>query len=160
MRSATIAEPPLTASAPVRALALYEAAKGLLVIVAGAGILRSPHTLETAAEALVAHLHLNPAKDHPLIFTLVDAGSPSHLWWLALGAAVYAAARFSESVGLWLGKRWAMWLAVLTAAIYIPFEIGALLRRPTVLAVGALAVNTAVVLYLLRRHLAAPHTGH
>lgn len=157
MGSITLVEPPSDSSVPLRALALFEAAKGLLVIIAGAGILRSPYALESAVAALVAHLHLNPAKHHPLIFTLVEAGSPSHLWWLALGAAVYAVARFSESVGLWLGKRWAVWLAVVTAAIYIPFEIGALLRRPTVLALGALAVNAAVVWYLFRRHLAVPH---
>ena len=148
----TTRESPSTASAPLRALALFEAAKGLLVIVAGAGILKWPHTLEAVAEGLVAHLHLNPAKHEALIFTLVMAGGPRRLRWLAVGAAAYATGRLAEAAGLWLGKGWAIWLAVATAAIYIPFEIAALLRRPTILALGALAVNAAVVLYLSRRH--------
>jgi uncharacterized membrane protein (DUF2068 family) len=146
--------------APLRALALFEGAKGLLVIVAGVGILRWPQALERVAEALVAHLHLNPAKHEALIFTLVAAGGSGRLRWLAVGAAVYAAGRVGESVGLWLGKRWAIWLAIATAAIYIPFETATLVRRPTALALLALTINAVVVLYLVRRHVpAAPGPG-
>jgi uncharacterized membrane protein (DUF2068 family) len=147
---------PAVSSAPLRALALFEGAKGMLVIVAGIGILKWPRPLETAAEAVIAHLHLNPAKHEVLIFALVAAGGSSRLWWLALGAAVYAVGRLGESVGLWLGKRWAIWLAIGTAAIYIPFELAALARRPTALALVALAVNAAVLLYLFRRHVQPP----
>ena len=153
-------EAPADASVPLRALALFEAAKGLLVIVVGAGILRWTREVQEVAAALVAHLHLNPAKHHALIFTLIEGGASSHLWWLAVGAAVYAAGRLAESVGLWLGKRWAIWLAIATAAIYIPFEIGELVRQPGALALGALCVNAVVVLYLYRRHVhLAPQTA-
>ena len=143
-------------SAPLRALALFEGAKGLLVIVAGVGILKWPQTLEAVAEALVAHLHLNPAKHEALIFALAAASGSRRLLWLAVGAAVYAAGRLGESVGLWLGKGWAIWLAIATAAIYIPFELIALVRRPTALALVALTINAAVVVYLLRRHVQPP----
>jgi uncharacterized membrane protein (DUF2068 family) len=144
---------PPVSTAPLRALALFEGAKGMLVIVAGLGILQWPRTLQALAEALVAHLHLNPAKHEALIFTLAAGGASGRLQWLALGAAVYAGGRLGESIGLWLGKGWAIWLAIATAAIYIPFELVSLLRRPTVLAFVALIINAAVVVYLFRRHL-------
>jgi uncharacterized membrane protein (DUF2068 family) len=96
----------------------------------------------------VAHLHLNPAKHHALIFTLLS-GDSLHLRWLAFGAAAYAAGRLVEAAGLWWARPWAIWVAAVTAAIYIPFEVADLIRRPTTLAVGALLVNLAVVGYLL-----------
>ena len=147
---------PTAGSTPLRALALFEGAKGILVVVAGLGILKWPQTLEAVAEALVAHLHLNPAKHEALIFTLVTGGASGRLRWLALGAAVYAAGRLGESIGLWLGKGWAIWLAIATAAIYIPFELVSLVARPTILALVALAINSAIVVYLFRRHLPPP----
>lgn len=160
MESVIPAQVPSDASVPLRALALFEAAKGLLVIVVGAGILRWTREMQEVAAALVAHLHLNPAKHHALIFTLIEGGASSHLWWLAVGAAVYAGGRLAESVGLWLGKRWAIWLAIATAAIYVPFEIGELIRRPGALALGALCINAVVIAYLFRRHVGpVPHAA-
>jgi uncharacterized membrane protein (DUF2068 family) len=148
---------PAARPAPLRALALFEAAKGVLVLVAGAGMLRWQHGLQEAAAAAVAHLHLNPAKHHALIFTLLTDGS-IHARWLALGAAVYATARLVEATGLWLARPWAVWVAVVTATIYVPFEVVGLLRHPTGLAVGALLVNLAVVGYLLsHRGWSGPH---
>ncbi len=154
---------PSEPSAPLRALALFEAAKGFLVILVGAGILKWTQDVQRVAAALVAHLHLNPAKHHALIFTLIEGGASSHLWWLALGAALYSGGRLAESVGLWLGKRWAIWLAISTAVIYVPFEIEELVRRPGALAAGALCVNALVILYLFWRHVhlfrPPPQTG-
>lgn len=149
-------ESPSRVTAPLRALALFEGAKGLLVVAAGVGILKWPGALETAAEALVSHLHLNPAKHEALIFTLLAAGGSARVRWLALGAAIYATGRLGESVGLWLGRRWAIWLAIATAAIYIPFELATLVRRPTALALVALGINGVIVWYLFRRHVQPP----
>jgi uncharacterized membrane protein (DUF2068 family) len=69
--------------------------------------------------------------------------------WLAVGAAAYAAGRFAEAVGLWYNKSWAIWVAVWTAVIYIPFEVQNLARDPNIIALVALTLNTAVVLYML-----------
>jgi uncharacterized membrane protein (DUF2068 family) len=135
---------------PLRALALFEAAKGLLVVTAGAGLLRWHRGLQAAAAAVVAHLHLNPAKHHALIFTLLT-GDSAHERWLALGAALYATGRLVEAAGLWHARPWAVWVAVVTAGVYVPFEVAGLLRHPTALAVGALFINLAVIGYLLFR---------
>ena len=60
-------------------------------------------------------------------------------------AALYAAMRFTESWGLWHGRRWAAWLAALSTAIYLPFELEHLLHRPGAIAAAVLGVNLAVL---------------
>lgn len=136
----------------VRAVAAFEAAKGLAVLLVGFGLFGLVHRdVESAAERLIAHLHLDPAGRYPRIF--LDAASratPTGLRLLAAGALAYAALRLAEAVGLWRLRPWAEWLGIVTGLIYLPFEVAALLRRPGPEPVFALLVNVAVVLILWR----------
>jgi uncharacterized membrane protein (DUF2068 family) len=146
------------ASRAVRWVAALEAAKGFLVVLAGTALLRLLHDdAQRTAEALVRHLHLNPAREVPRVF-LEAAGrlTTARLRWLALGAAGYATVRFLEAYGLWHGRRWARLFGALTGAIYVPFELAGLARHPTPLGLAALAVNVLVVLVLWRSRTAAP----
>src|SRR5258706_297623 len=117
----------------LRAVAVYEAAKGALVFIAGFGLLSlMQHDMQHFAEQLIAHLHLNPAKGYPRIF--IDAATNvtnTRLWLLAGFALVYALVRWVEAIGLWLGKRWAEWFAVASGAIYVPAEVYGLVRGVT-----------------------------
>ena len=134
-----------------RGVALFEASKGVLVLLAGLGVLSWHRGLGRLVEILVGHLHLNPARRHPHIFDVVAADASTHLLLLAAGAGAYVVGRFVEAFGLWYGRRWAVWLAAATAAIYLPFEVVELARRPGLVPVAAFLVNLAVVAYLLRR---------
>lgn len=134
-------------SAPLRTIAAFEAAKGALVLLAGFGALALiHHDVQHWAAQLVAHLHLNLAKHHPRIFlNLSQQLTSTHLWMLALAAAFYALVRFVEAYGLWHGRRWAEWFAVLSGCVYIPFELREIAYRPSWLAWGALLLNLLVV---------------
>ncbi|MCZ7627424.1 MAG: DUF2127 domain-containing protein [Candidatus Methylomirabilis sp.] len=60
----------MQSSGTLRTVALLEAAKGLLVLVAGIGVLSFVHhDAQWVAERLVGHLHLNPASRYPRIFS-------------------------------------------------------------------------------------------
>ncbi|HEX4985042.1 MAG TPA: DUF2127 domain-containing protein [Burkholderiales bacterium] len=135
----------------LRAVALYEAAKGLLVLVAGFGVLTfMREDLQGVAERLVRHLHLNPAKGYPRIF--IDAASnvsDARLWMLAGFALLYALLRWVEAYGLWHERRWAEWFAVLSGAIYVPAELYGLFRHATALRLLLLALNVGVVAYMV-----------
>jgi uncharacterized membrane protein (DUF2068 family) len=135
----------------LRVVAVYEAAKGALVLLAGFGLLTLIHKdAQYFAEQLVAHMHLNPAKGYPRIF--VDAAAhvtDARLWLFAGFALVYAAIRWIEAYGLWLEKGWAEWLAVASGAIYVPAELYEVAKRMTWLKMLLLTVNVCIVAYLI-----------
>lgn len=135
----------------LRAVAVYEAAKGVLVLLAGFGLLSLlQRDVQQFAEQLVAHLHLNPAKGYPRIF--IDAAANltnSRLWLFAGFALVYAAVRWIEAYGLWLGRRWAEWFAVASGAIYVPAELYEIARGVSVTKLLLLAANVCIVAYLI-----------
>jgi uncharacterized membrane protein (DUF2068 family) len=137
--------------AGLRIVALFEGAKGTIVLLAGFGILLLIHRdLHQDAAELIKHLHVNPASTYPRIFLdLADRTSDANLWVVACGAVVYSAVRFTEAVGLWLSRRWAEWFGFLTGAMYIPVELIELAKGITWLRTTVLAVNVFVVTYLL-----------
>ena len=139
-----------TQKSALRAVALFEAFKGILVLAAGCGVLALFHgDAQGFADALVGRLHLNPAKNAPRVFLQLLANvSDSQLWLLAGFAALYASLRLIEAYGLWRGRRWAEWLAALAGGIYVPVEIYELTRGVSWIKVAALLLNAAVVAYM------------
>jgi uncharacterized membrane protein (DUF2068 family) len=139
----------------IRAIAVFEAAKGALVLLAGFGLLGLLHRdVQAVAERLVRFSHLNPASKYPQIF--VDAATrvtDAQLWWLAGGAAAYAVVRGFEAYGLWRGRAWAEWLALVAGGLYVPVEYYHLWHRFTWLKLAIVALNlgvVAVMAYALR----------
>jgi uncharacterized membrane protein (DUF2068 family) len=121
----------------LRVVAAYEAAKGVLVLLAGFGLLT------------LIHRDAHPAKGYPRIF--IDAAAnvtDARLWLFAGFALAYTAIRWVEAYGLWLEKSWAEWLAVASSAIYIPAELYEIEERTTWLKMLLLAVNVCIVAYL------------
>jgi len=70
---------------------------------------------------------------------------------LAGTAIVYCVVEGVEAVGLWRERRWAEYLTAIATAGFLPFEIHELIDRVTVLRVGALVVNVAVLAWLVWR---------
>jgi uncharacterized membrane protein (DUF2068 family) len=68
---------------------------------------------------------------------------------LAIGLAAYAAVELIEGVGLWLARRWGEYFAVVATSAGLPLEIYDLSRKVTVTALILLAINLALVLYLV-----------
>jgi len=134
----------------VRVIAGFEAAKGLLVLLAGFELLAFIHQdLHRAAEQLVRQFHLNPASRFPRNFLdLADHVNDGQLWLLAAFALLYAAVRFVEAFGLWRGSAWAQWFGMITGAMYIPIEVFELLRGVTWPKATVLVVNTVIAGYL------------
>lgn len=55
-----------------------------------------------------------------------------------------------EGGGLFYRKRWAEWLTVIATSLLIPLEVYELVRHPSLLKAGGVAVNVAIVIYLYR----------
>lgn len=137
----------------LRAIALFEAAKGVLVLCAGTGLLfLIGKDVQAVAGRFIKHLHLDPARHYPSIFIkAATSATPQQLRLLAWGAFLYSAFRIAEGVGLWYRRRWAEWLAVATGLIYVPFEVASFFRHPRLEPAAAFVVNVAVVVFLAYR---------
>lgn len=134
----------------LRVVAVFEFAKGVLVLALGAGLLPFVHRdVREVAEELMLHLHLNPANRIPGIFVaLAERITSMGLWLLAIGAALYAGVRIAEGYGLWFDREWAQWVGALSGALYVPFELYALAKGVTPLKLATLGVNLLVVAVL------------
>ncbi len=139
-----------TSPAGLRTIALFEAAKGLVVLLLGLGLLGLIHKdVESAAERLLLHLHISP--DRRLSHAFLNAAShmtDARLWGMAGAAAAYAGVRFTESWGLWHRRVWAEWFALLSGLLYLPWEIVKLVERPNPLHAGIFTGNLAIVAYM------------
>lgn len=149
------AHPPLADATlgPVRAIAAFEAAKGLSALLACAGLLSLlHHDLHRLAEALIGHIGLDPGARYPAaLLRYVDLLQDANLRALVGVATSYALVRFAEAYGLWNARPWGEWLAVLSGALYVPFEVRHLLHKPTALGAIVLASNLAVVGFMAWR---------
>ena len=75
--------------------------------------------------------------------------TPRTLTYLAIGLAAYALIELVESIGLWLGKRWGEYFAMVATSIFLPYEIYDLTVKVTWLRVAAFAINLLLVIYLV-----------
>ncbi len=135
----------------LRAVALFEAFKGALALLAAGGLFYFiPHNLRQIAVELVGRLHLNPGKRYPNVFLrIIEDTSNAQLWLIASLVVVYAVVRFVEAYGLWRLRAWAEWLAAVSGAIYVPFEVYELSRSVSWIKIGALVLNLATVAFMV-----------
>jgi uncharacterized membrane protein (DUF2068 family) len=89
---------------------------------------------------------------HSTIYGLVEHAltlSAGTATLLAVGATAYAAIEVVEGTGLWLARRWGEYFAMIVTSLGLPLEIYDLTRKVSALALVLLAVNLALVLYLI-----------
>jgi uncharacterized membrane protein (DUF2068 family) len=131
-------------------VASVEFIKGLIVLLAGFGVLSLVHRdAWDVAENFLEWLKISPDSQYAQVFlNLADQVTDAKLWAVALGAAAYSTLRFVEAYGLWRERAWAEWLALISGAIYLPFEVYEVVRRPDWVRFTILAVNLAVVLFM------------
>ena len=134
----------------LRVVAVYEAAKGLLVLIAAAAAMKFLHPdAEAAVEQLVYNLHLDPAGRLPRAFLHAASQlSDARLLLVAAGAIAYAALRFAEAWGLWREQRWGWMLGIVSAGLYVPIEMIEIVRHFTWPRVAVLVLNVLIIAVL------------
>jgi len=142
-----VAPAAVEADAALRAVALFEGLKGALSLAAAVGLLFAGATrLQHWAAVLLARFQAQP----PGTGWLQRAISADSVQLAALAIAAYGLVRLLEAWGLWHARAWASWLGCVSATLYLPFEIHALIRHPGWLTLGVLALNLLVVAVLAR----------
>jgi uncharacterized membrane protein (DUF2068 family) len=134
----------------LRGIAIFEALKGVAALAIAIWVLTLIHKdMVRVAERMLEALHIGLDR-HFAQRILRAAGriTDKNLWMFISVIVVYTAVRFTEAAGLWLEKEWAEWFALLSGALYMPYEIFELLRHATALKWGIFGTNVIIVLYM------------
>ncbi len=140
--------PPVT----LRALGAFEAAKGALALAAACGILSLRHTdLHAAADTFLLNHGIDPERHYTRLFIeSIARATHQDVGPIVAFCVIYGLIRIAEGYGLWQGRHWAEWFAVISAGLYLPFEVRHFAHRVSLLSGGLVLVNVALVIYLAR----------
>ena len=144
--------PPQRPPLALRSIAVFEAAKGLLALAAVCGLISLRHTdLHAATDAFLLRHGVNPERHYTRLFIeSVAKATNHHVGQLAALGFAYALIRLVEGYGLWQGKHWAEWFAVISAGIYLPLEFQHFAHHATFLNAAVILFNIVVILYLAK----------
>lgn len=134
----------------LRTVATIEGVKGILAVGVAILLLTLAHKdLFAVADHITDALHIDPdGRLSTLLFTAADRATERGLWIFTFGVFAYAAVRFTEAYGLWHERDWAEWFALLSGALYLPWEIIAIVHHSDLLRWGILIINIFIVLYM------------
>lgn len=91
------------------------------------------------------------SSNHGIVHDLqrLFAFSLNNLYMAGVAVAAYALLEGVEAFGLWTGRRWAEYLTFISTIVFVPYEVHELIKGVSALKVLALAINVAIVVYLL-----------
>jgi uncharacterized membrane protein (DUF2068 family) len=137
-------------SAGLRAVAIFEAIKGLLGIAVAFALLALRHKdFFDVGIQIVNTLRLGPgSRLAGLIYEVASRASARNVGLFAFFAFLYTAIRFIEAYGLWHERAWAEWFAIISGCLYLPIEVFELLKHANWIKWGALILNVIIVLYM------------
>jgi len=143
-------EPPPRPPLPLRTLAVFETVKGVLALAAACGLLSLRHTdLHAATDAFLLQHGIDPERHYTrLVIESVARATNHRVGQLAAFGFAYAMLRLAEGYGLWQGKHWAEWLAIISAGLYLPIELNHFARQPSLFSAGVILLNIALILYV------------
>lgn len=133
-------------------ISAYKLVGALLLFAVGVGALKLVHKDidDVVWHALVEVLHRNPeSRIVNFIFDKAQLLNDPLLKRIGFGAFCYAGLGVLEAIGLYFEKTWGEFLTVAITGSFLPLELHEVIRRVTWMRVSLLAVNTAVVIYLL-----------
>ena len=137
----------------LRLIGAFKLLKALLLLAGALGALSLAHgDAADVLERVTTELHIDPEGRHVgRIVQKILSLDERHLRAFSAGMIVYACVFVVEGVGLILKKVWAEWFTVIVTASFVPLEVYEIARRPGAIRIAALAVNLAIVGYLVAR---------
>ena len=143
-------------------IAAFKLLKGLALLAVGIAVhMLANKNLVAEAQHWVDLFRVDPHNHylHLLLEKLTNVDAHK-LHALSVGTFVYSALFLTEGVGLFLRKRWAEFLTVISTAGLIPLELYELFHLPTPIRAILLLVNLAVVAYLIFEIRRLSHAKH
>ncbi len=134
----------------LKVVATLEASKGIATLLVCFGLYQlAGYDLQLLILHLASDLRLSPS-NHYLESVLDEAGrvTPDNLYMIIAIGTLYAAIRFIESYGLFRGYLWTEWFALVSGAVYLPFEFYEFIKHTNLLSGAVLIINLVVVVYM------------
>jgi uncharacterized membrane protein (DUF2068 family) len=143
---------PHKAPLALRTIALFEAAKGALAFCAAFGVISLRNTdLQAVVDEFLLRHGMNPETHYKrMVIESLARATDQHAGQIIALALIYSAVRLAEAYGLWREKHWAEWFGVISAGLYLPFELVHMVRHPSGLTIAVILLNVAIVIYLAR----------
>src|SRR5215813_15023696 len=137
----------------IRLIAFFELLKGTLVAIGALGLLTMLHKdVGNTLNEAVLRLRVDPDNRYiHMVITRLSGATPRQLEAVSAGSFLYAALRYVEGLGLLWRQRWAAHVTVIATAVFIPLEVVELARRVTWPKLVIIAMNIAVMCYLVAR---------
>jgi uncharacterized membrane protein (DUF2068 family) len=135
----------------LRVIAAFKLLKALALVALGVGAVKLLHKdVAAVAEHWINVFQVDP-RNHfiDLVLEKLSILDDRRLKELSIGTFIYAGIFLVEGVGLALQKRWAEYFTIITTSSLLPIEIYELARRVSIGRSLALAINLAVVAYLI-----------
>ncbi len=132
----------------------YKLVKGVAQCAAAAviaGLVLFGYGPELAELATQLRRHVAGAWSVKLANVLVALASPHRLWEIVVALVLDGALTVFEGVSLVRGYWWGPWLVVVATSSLLPFEVLALLEHRHAGRLVLLAINLAIVVYLVGR---------
>ncbi len=134
-------------------IALFKLTKGILLLIVAIGAHKLLHRdLAATVARWVDVLRVDP--DNRYIHRLLShllAVTPAQLKEASVGTFIYSGLLLTEGIGLVLRKGWAEYFTIVTTAGLIPLEVYESVHRLTAAKIVILAINLAIVVYLVAR---------
>jgi uncharacterized membrane protein (DUF2068 family) len=135
----------------LRAIATFEAVKGILALLALAGVLDLMHQdVRQLATELIGHFNVPESGRFPTMLLhyadMIGGADARMVLMLGIG---YVTIRFVEGWGLWFDRWWGELFGALSGALYVPFELRHMIHRPSLAGAAVLMVNLFLIAYLL-----------
>jgi uncharacterized membrane protein (DUF2068 family) len=104
------------------------------------------------AEHLVNSFRVDPDNRYiHVALEKLELVSAKQLKALSIGSFFYAAIVLTEGTGLALRKRWAEYFTIIVTGSFLPLEVYELAHRVTAIKIAVMAINLAILGYLIAR---------
>ncbi len=154
MERAAASEPPKRSRAIITLIGILKLVKATMLVLVGIGAIKliGDPDVRGHLEHWMTAVGVDPHGKHlAALLGKLGAVDAHRFRQIGVGSFLYAALFLTEGVGLLLQKTWGEVLTVIITTSFIPLEVYEMIEHESVAKGIVIAINIAVVIYLVRR---------
>jgi uncharacterized membrane protein (DUF2068 family) len=135
----------------LRLIAAVKLFKGVLLLGLGLGLFALVNSdLDEVAQKLTERLNIDPENHYVRVFLENVANIQPHtLRHFGMWSLIYSTILLTEGIGLWLNLQWAKYMVIVSTGAFVPEEVYLCLHKFNWFKLGVLALNIAILIYII-----------